>query len=329
MNESPLLVTGAAGYIGSHVVRGLCERGFAVTVIDDLSTGDQDALPSNVAFYKGCISETRLLDQVLKGGVRAVLHFAGSVSVPESMFNPSRYYWNNTLNTLHLVEACCRHDVECLVFSSTAAIYGNPERADPVTEQSRINPLNPYGASKAMCERLIVDASRVHGLRYANLRYFNVAGADPEGGLGPQSAEHVPNLVNSLCAALLSESGRFTVYGNDYGTADGTCVRDFIHVSDLAVAHVQVLERLLAGGDSITLNCGYGRGYSVREVLQAGERVAGRRLDVKVAHRRAGDPASVIADVRLLRHVLPWQPRYDDLETMVRHSYQWHARALG
>jgi UDP-glucose 4-epimerase len=321
-------VTGGAGYVGSHAVLALSGCGHEVVVYDNLSSGRREAV-AGARLIVGDIADRSRLDEAFSLGFDAVLHFAGSVSVADSMVSPEQYYLNNSVNTLRLLDACARHGVQSFVFSSTAAVYGDVFGAALVREDAALAPINPYGSSKAMAERMIRDAANASELKYGILRYFNVVGADPEGRTGPQAATVIPNLMNNLCAALLSEEAEFSVYGADYPTVDGTCVRDFIHVADLAAAHVQILEDLLARRVSSVVNCGYGRGHSVLEVVRAAEQVAGRKLSLRMLGRRAGDPSCVLADVSRLKAQIQWQPRFDDLETMVRHSYQWHARALG
>ena len=320
-----VLVTGGAGYIGSHVVATLCGAGWRVVVLDDLSAGRRSALPAEVPLVVGDVGDRALLGQLLRDRpIAAVLHLAGSVQVAESMRRPLAYYRNNTQASMTLIEACVAAEIECLVFSSTAAVYGNPQRV-PVDEEAPTRPLSPYGQSKLMTEQILRDAAAAHPLRHAILRYFNVAGADPGGRIGP-AAPGATHLLKVACEAALGRRAAVPLYGDDYPTRDGTCVRDFIHVSDLAAAHLSALEHLLARGASCTLNCGYGRGFSVREVLDMVGKVAGRPLAVERAPRRPGDPAEVIAAVGRIRDLLRWQPCHDDLEQIVGDALRFERR---
>ena len=322
-----ILVTGGAGYIGSHVLLALRAANWPVIVLDDLSTGRRAAIPADVRLVVGDIGDRSLLAQLFKRQrIRAVLHFAGSVQVAESTRQPLAYYRNNTLNSQCLIEACIAAGTDALVFSSTAAVYGNPARV-PVNEDAPTEPLNPYGRSKLMTEQILGDAEAAHGLRHVILRYFNVAGADPSGRaeLATAGATH---LLKAACEAALGKRPAVPLFGDDYPTPDGTCVRDFIHVSDLADAHLKALEHLLGGGPSRTLNCGYGRGYSVRQVLAMVARVSGRRLTITPAARRPGDAVEVVAAAERIRHELGWQPRYDDLEQIVRDALRFEQQLL-
>lgn len=324
---SPVLVTGGAGYIGSHVVHALHAAGQPVVVLDDLSTGSRRALPPDVPLVQGDVAERRLLDELLAGqGFQAVLHFAGSIRVEESVRDPLLYYRNNTLASCTLIERCIAAGIGAFIFSSTAAVYGMPERV-PVTEAAATRPLSPYGWSKLMTERMLIDAGAAYGLRHVILRYFNVAGSDPEGRVAP-GGRGTDHLIRVACTTALGRRESVPLFGTDYPTADGTCIRDFIHVSDLADAHLRALEHLLAGGASRILNCGYGRGYSVREVLETVERVSGRRLAVAPGPRRPGDASEVVADAGRIRAELGWQPRHDRLEDIVRDALAFE-RAVG
>lgn len=316
-----LLVTGGAGYIGSHVTRQLVEAGHEVTVYDNLGSGFRWATLGE-PLIEADLADTARLDETLAAGrFEAVLHFAAHIVVPESVADPLKYYANNTRNTLGLLQALVRHGVRRLVFSSTAAVYGNPERI-PVTESDPLLPINPYGASKLMSERMIGDLAATGALDHVTLRYFNVAGADPGGRLG-QATAAATHLIKVACELACGKRERIDVFGTDYPTPDGTCVRDYIHIEDLARAHVLALDHLAAGGPSLTLNCGYGHGHSVREVLAAVERQHGHTLAVRDVDRRPGDPAALVADSARIRAALGWQPQYDDLDFIVRTALAW------
>ncbi|HET6520794.1 MAG TPA: UDP-glucose 4-epimerase GalE [Geminicoccaceae bacterium] len=323
--DGRVLVTGGAGYIGSHAVLALHEAGVPCIVVDDLSTGRRDALAPDVPFVVGDAADHALMADVIgRHRVTAVLHFAGSISVPESVDRPLDYYRNNTETTRALVACCVANRVERLVFSSTAAVYGEPE-VSPVSEEADTRPLNPYGSSKLMAEWILRDAERAHGLRHVILRYFNVAGADA-GSRAGFTGERSGHLVKVACETALGRRPALSIFGTDYPTRDGTCVRDFVHVSDLAAAHVAALRHLSAGGASATLNCGYGRGFSVREVVAAVEAVTGRELPVTTAPRRQGDAAEVVSDARRIGRLLGWRPALDDLHLIVRHTLAWQTR---
>lgn len=324
MANDAVLITGGAGYIGSHTVLACRAAGQSVVVLDDLSKGRRDLVPPDVAFHQGDVGDARLLEEIIREhGVSAVIHFAGDIVVPESVALPLTYYKNNTCKTRALLQVCIDHGVERFVFSSTAAVYGEPE-AVPVVESAPTRPANPYGTSKLMVEWMLRDAAAAHGLRYVALRYFNVAGADPQGRSG-QATPQATHLIKVACEAATGKRDGIDIFGDDYDTADGTCIRDYIHVSDLARAHVSALDHLAAQGECMVLNCGYGRGYSVREVIDALNRVTGQPLKVRVAPRRAGDVAKLIADPTLLRRTLEWLPEYDDLDVILRTALQWEA----
>ena len=325
----PVLVTGGAGYIGSHAVLALLDGGWPVAVIDDLSTGFRFAVPPGVPFYEGDIEDAGLLARIFaEQGTRAIMHFAGSVVVPESVENPLKYYHNNTVKSRALIEAAVAAGVPHVIFSSTAATYGVPE-VSPVAEDTPQRPINPYGRSKLMTEQMLADTAAAHPLNYCALRYFNVAGADPAGRSG-QSTAGATHLIKVAVEAALGKRGAVSVYGTDYATPDGTGVRDYIHVSDLAAAHVLALEALIAQPSrSLTMNCGYGRGFSVLDVLDAVERVAGRRIERITAPRRAGDPDSLISDPSLLKATLPWRPRHGELDAIVAHALAWERKLAG
>ncbi|HEU4650965.1 MAG TPA: UDP-glucose 4-epimerase GalE [Croceibacterium sp.] len=324
----PVLVTGGAGYIGSHAVLALLDRGWPVAVIDNLTTGFRFAVPDGVTLYEGDIEDTALLARIFaEQGTRAVMHFAGSIVVPESVENPLKYYHNNTVKSRALIEAAVNAGVPHFIFSSTAATYGVPD-VPSVTEDTPQEPINPYGWSKLMTERMLADTAAAHPLNYCALRYFNVAGADPEGRSG-QSTAGATHLIKVAVEAALGKRQSVTVFGTDYETPDGTGVRDYIHVSDLAAAHVLALEALIARPErSLTMNCGYGRGFSVLEVLDAVDRVTNRTIERVMAGRRAGDPGSLVSDPSLLKATLPWRPEHDRLDQIVAHALAWE-RKLG
>ncbi|TYC85084.1 UDP-glucose 4-epimerase GalE [Novosphingobium sp. BW1] len=321
-----VLVTGGAGYIGSHVVLALKDTGWPVAVIDNLSTGFAFAIPQDVPFYEGNIDDGELLARIFEEQkIGAVMHFAGSIIVPESVENPLKYYRNNTARSEALLEACIAAGVAHFVFSSTAATYGVPEES-PVREDAPKLPINPYGMSKLMTERMLADVSAAHAFNYCALRYFNVAGADPQARTG-QSTAGATHLIKVAVEAALGKRAGVGVFGTDFDTPDGTGVRDYIHVSDLANAHVLALEALIAEpGRSLTMNCGYGRGFSVLDVLDAVDRVTNQTIVRTMEGRRAGDPASLISDNSRIKATLPWTPLYDDLGTIVEHALAWERR---
>jgi UDP-glucose 4-epimerase len=325
--ERPLrvLVTGGAGYIGSHVVRQLHEAGHAVVVYDNLGTGHRWAVGDAELVVADLADRPRLEAVLAGGGFDAVMHFAGHIWVAESLADPAKYYANNAANALQLFELCARHGVPRVVFSSTAAVYGTPAEV-PIKETAPLAPINPYGASKMMAERMLADIARASGLRHAILRYFNVAGADPLARLGEATPDST-HLIKVACeAALGRRPGGLRINGTDYPTPDGTCVRDYIHVEDLAAAHLAALRYLCAGGAPVVLNCGYGRGFSVREVVEAVRRITGVAFPVAEGPRRPGDPPVLVADATRVREVLGWRPRYDDLELIVRTAWAWEQR---
>jgi UDP-glucose 4-epimerase len=321
-----ILVTGGAGYIGSHVARQLSERGETLVTVDNLSTGFRGAVLHG-EFVEGDTGDAALVARVLaEHKVDTVMHFAAHIQVPESVSNPLKYYRNNTASTRTLLECCVDAGVRHFVFSSTAAVYGMP--AGGVAEESTPTvPINPYGWSKLMSEQMLGDVAAVTPLRYVALRYFNVAGADPEGHIG-QSTPEATHLIKVACEHAVGRRAGIEIFGTDYETPDGTCVRDYIHVEDLAAAHLQALDYLNSGGGSTTLNCGYGRGYSVREVLAAVARESGTTLKVTESGRRAGDPPQLIAAARRIRETLGWKPRYDDLSGIVATALAWEKRLL-
>jgi len=322
----PVLVTGGAGYIGSHAVLALRDKGYPVAVIDNLVTGFRWAVPDGVPFYEGDIADAELTSRIFAGeGIRAIMHFAGSVVVPESVSDPLKYYLNNTVRTRALIESAVRAGVPHFIFSSTAAVYGMPERI-PVPEDSRTQPINPYGWSKLMTEQMLRDVTAAHPMNCGVLRYFNVAGADPAGRTG-QSTAGATHLIKVAVEAALGKREGVEVFGTDFDTADGTGVRDYIHVTDLAAAHVSALDALAAApGRSFTLNCGYNRGFSVLEVLDTVEAVAGVRLQRTLSPRRPGDPAALVSDNSAILEQLGWQPVHARLDTIVAHALAWEER---
>ncbi len=323
MTKPPVLVTGGAGYIGSHAVLALRDAGWPVVVIDDLSNGTRDVVPHDVAFFAGSIGDRALVERVLREQkVGAILHFAGSIVVPESVEKPLDYYANNTLASHALISAALAAGVRHIVFSSTAAVYGEPERV-PIEEGDAKQPINPYGWSKLMTERMLADSAAAFPLNYAALRYFNVAGADADMRAG-QIGKGSTHLIKVAVEAAVGKRDHVAVFGTDYPTPDGSCIRDYVHVSDLADAHVVALERLIARPDeNLVLNCGYGNGLSVLEVLDALDRVLGRPVPRRVMPRRAGDPPLLVASNRALIETLDWQPRFADIETIIAHALDW------
>jgi UDP-glucose 4-epimerase len=294
-----------------------------VVVIDNLVTGFEWAVPKDAVFAKGDIADQALVGRLIEEhGIKAIIHFAGSVVVPESVENPLKYYDNNTVKSRSLIESAVEGGVKHFIFSSTAATYGIPDQV-PVREDQRTQPINPYGWSKLMTERMLADTAFAHPLNYCALRYFNVAGADPQGRSG-QSTAGATHLIKVAVEAAIGKRSHVSVFGTDYGTADGTGVRDYIHVSDLAAAHVDALEKLIADpASSHIMNCGYGRGFSVLEVLDAVDRVTNMKVERKMEPRRAGDPDALVADNGKILGTLPWRPKLDDLETIVTHALAW------
>ena len=325
MGHDCVLVTGGAGYIGSHMVRALFDAGRHAIVIDDLSTGFESAVAPEAVFIPRDAGDSKLLGRIIRRyGVRSIIHFAAKLVVPDSMITPLQYYAANTAKTRNLIEAAVDNGVKEFVFSSTAAVYGEPV-ATPVGEEVPPAPVSPYGRSKLMSEWMLADAEAAHGLRFVALRYFNVAGADPLGRCG-QSTVGATHLVKVAVEAALGRRGGITVFGSDYPTPDGTCVRDFIHVTDLVAAHLAALHHLHEGGGSLVLNCGYGMGYSVLDVIDSVKRVSGRDFPVTFAARRPGDPATIIAKTERIRSLLNWSPKLDDLDAIVLHALNWERR---
>jgi UDP-glucose 4-epimerase len=321
-----ILVTGGAGYIGSHVALQLRGRGEQIVVLDNLSTGFREAV-QGADLVVGDVGDRALVERVLtENGIDTVLHFAAHTVVPESVRNPLKYYGNNTCGTRSLLASCEATGVQHFVFSSTAAVYGMPA-SGAADEDTPTAPINPYGTSKLMSEMMLRDLSAATRLRHVILRYFNVAGCDPEGRIG-QSTPNATLLIKVACEAAVGKREQLQVFGTDYDTPDGTCIRDFIHVDDLARAHLDALDHLRAGGESLTVNCGYGHGYSVREVIDTVERVSNRRLKVIDSPRREGDPPKLIARSGRLVERFGWTPRHDDLEFIVRTAYAWEQRLL-
>ena len=323
MTKVPVLVTGGAGYIGSHAVLALRDAGWPLAIIDDLSNGTRGVVPDDVPFIKGSIADRALVDRILRDhAIGAILHFAGSIVVPESVEKPLEYYANNTLASHALVSAALAAGVRHIVFSSTAAVYGEPERV-PIEEGDPKQPINPYGASKLMTERMLADTAAAHPINYAALRYFNVAGADPAMRTG-QVGKGSTHLIKVAVEAAVGKRDHVAVFGTDYSTPDGTCVRDYVHVSDLVDAHVVALERLIARPDeNLVLNCGYGKGLSVLEVLDALDRVAGTPVPRREMPRRTGDAPALVSSNRALVETLDWKPRHADIETIVSHALEW------
>lgn len=325
VEDMTVLVTGGAGYIGSHMVWELVDAGEEVVVLDRLSTGFEWAVAPEAELVVGDVGDGDLVAELIASrGIDAIIHFAGSIIVPESVSDPLAYYDNNTVRTRTLIETAVRAGVKHFIFSSTAAVYG-AAGMEPVREDAVLAPESPYGRSKLMSEWMLADAAAAHDLRYTALRYFNVAGADPKGRTG-QSTVGATHLIKVASETALGKRPSIRVFGTDYPTPDGTCIRDYIHVSDLAAAHRLALDRLRAGGDSLVANCGYSHGYSVLEVLESVGRVHGRAFEVEFAGRRAGDAAAVVANSTLARRELSWTPRHDDLDAIVRSALDWEDR---
>ncbi len=323
-----VLVTGGAGYIGSHVVRQLSEAGYRVVVYDNLSTGCAAALVNGEILELGDLADAVRLNGLFERyGFRTVLHFAAAIIAPESVSLPLKYYGNNTRNTLNLLETCTRFGVERFIFSSTAAVYGIPTGERAVEEGPTV-PINPYGTSKLMSEWMLRDVAAAHGLRYVALRYFNVAGADPQARMGQRTPE-ATHLIKVSCQAALGMRASVAIFGTDYPTDDGTGVRDYIHIEDLASAHTAALRYLEGGGGSATLNVGYGRGSSVREVIAMVKEVSGVDFPVTESERRPGDPASLVAGNEKICRTLDWRPAHADLRTIVEDAWRWECRLAG
>ena len=325
MTEYTALVTGGAGYIGSHVAWALIDAGWRVVVLDDLSTGRRGLVPPKATFVQSDVGDAALLRHLLEEErIDAILHFAASAVVPESVAEPIAYYRNNLCGSVALIEACLSCDIKRFVFSSTAAVYGDPDQV-PIPEDAPTRPLNPYGQSKLMVEQVLRDVDRAHRLPHVALRYFNVAGADPAGRSG-QSGAKATHLIKIACEVAVGVRTAMDIYGTDYDTPDGTAIRDYIHVTDLADAHLLALDYLLQGGSSLTLNCGYGYGFSVREVLRIVEEVAGRPIPANPAPRRPGDSPRLVAEPGVVRERLGWRPRHSDLKKIVATALAWEHR---
>lgn len=327
MTKPGILVTGGAGYIGSHVVRQLGERGERVVILDNLSTGFSEAVLHGTLVV-GDTGDMPLVTRILREhNIESVLHFAAHTIVPESVSDPLKYYRNNTCNSRNLLESCAASGVKHVIFSSTAAVYGIA-KVEFVSEETPLDPINPYGTSKLMTEWMLRDLAAASALRHVTLRYFNVAGCDPGGRIG-QSTKQATLLTKVACEHAVGKRASISVFGTDYSTPDGTGVRDYIHVEDLADAHLKALDYLRKGGSSTTLNCGYGHGYSVRQVLDAVARASGARLNIIEEPRRAGDPPSLVAATTRIRATLGWTPRFDDLDTIVTTALNWEKKLQG
>jgi UDP-glucose 4-epimerase len=317
-----ILVTGGAGYIGSHMVHELVDAGEQVVVLDNLSTGFRFLIPTSVPFVSGSTGDRSLVgDIIARHAITAIVHFAASIVVPESVADPLGYYSNNTVNTCALLDVAIKTGIRQFIFSSTAAVYGTTDEA-PVRENAPTVPISPYGTSKLMSEIMLHDAGKAHGLRFVILRYFNVAGADPKLRTG-QATPAATHLIKVACETATGKRSKMDVFGTDYPTPDGTCIRDYIHVSDLVQAHSAALAYLRSGGASATFNCGYGQGASVFEVIDAVRRASGRDFPVDVSGRRPGDAPALVANVDRIRAALPWRPRFQNLDTIVAHALAW------
>jgi UDP-glucose 4-epimerase len=322
-----VLVTGGAGYIGSHMVLNLADAGEDVVVLDNLVTGFDWAIDGRARFETGNAGDTDLVLRLIeKHGITEIVHFAGSIVVPESVTNPLKYYANNTATSRNLIEAAVKGGVKHFIFSSTAAVYGMTGLA-PVVETTPLNPMSPYGRSKLMTEWMLADVAAAHDITFGVLRYFNVAGADP-GRRSGQSTPEATHLIKVACQVALGKRAKMDIFGTDYETPDGTCIRDYIHVTDLIAAHALLLRHLRGGGESTTLNCAYGQGYSVRQVVETVRQVSGVNLRADEGPRRAGDPASITATGEKVRTLLGWVPQHDDLNEIVETAYAWERHLL-
>ena len=323
----PIMITGGAGYIGSHMMWALLDRGETPVIVDRLSSGFRWAIPPEVPFYQVDIADRDAIAKIIKEHkIDAIVHFAGSISVPESIANPLAYYKNNTINSQGLIQTALECGVEAMVFSSTAAVYGTPVSTKPVKEDIALRPQSPYGHSKLMTERMLMDTSDAHEtFNYSALRYFNVAGADPKGRTG-QSTKGALSLIKVACETAAGKRDHIEVFGTDYDTPDGTCIRDFIHVTDLVNAHLSALDKLRGEGGSMVANCGYGSGFSVMDVLRTVVEVAGKDIEIREAPRREGDIVSITADNSRIKSLTDWDAEFDDLEEIVKSSYDWEDR---
>lgn len=322
-----VLVTGGAGYIGSHMTLELLDAGEQVVVLDNLTTGFRWAVPPKATLVVGDVADEKLVGEIIADyGVTAIIHFAGSIIVPDSVTDPLGYYHNNTVKSRALMAAAVAGGVPHFIFSSTAAVYGNPGE-EPVKEDAALQPMSPYGTSKLMTELMLADTAAAHDFSYVALRYFNVAGADPKGRSG-QSTPRATHLIKVACESATGKRSGMQVFGTDYPTVDGTCVRDYIHVTDLARAHLAALKHLRAGGKSDVFNCGYSKGYSVKQVIDAVKSATKCDFHVELAPRRAGDPAAIVAATEKIRQTLGWQPQHDDLDAIVTGAFAWEEHLL-
>lgn len=320
MKKIKVLVTGGCGYIGSHVVKILVKNGHEVIILDNLYS--TDFIPSYGKFYKVDLSDKEKVEEILRlEKPELIMHFAAFIVVPESVKIPLEYYKNNVENTIKLLDLMHKYNIDKFIFSSSAAVYGIPKE-NPISEETPLSPINPYGRTKAMIEEILKDLSLAGVLRYVSLRYFNVAGADPEGELGPNYKQPTHLIIRALKTAK-GEYPYLEIYGTDYPTPDGTCIRDYIHVMDLAKAHVLAMEYLLSGGESEVFNCGYGRGFSVKEVIEKVKRVTQKEIKVVEGKRRPGDPPVLVADNKKIKKILKWDPEFDDLELIITHTWKW------
>jgi len=324
MKNEKILVVGGAGYIGSHMVKDLLDTGYGVITLDDLSTGHRE-LVTGGEFIEGGLGDRVLLDNLFSSHtISAVMHFAAFSLVGESVENPLKYYRNNMAATAELLDSMIRHDVKRFIFSSTAAVYGEPVDI-PITEAHPCNPTNPYGASKIAVERMLKDCDSAYGLKYISLRYFNASGADESGNIGERHHNET-HLIPLILEVATGRRENIKIFGTHYPTPDGTCIRDYIHVSDLTRAHLLALETLMSGGDSAVYNLGNNRGYSVREVIELARKVTGKPIPAIEADKRPGDPAVLIASSDKIKEALGWKPQYEDLETIIKTAWVWHRK---
>lgn len=319
-----VLVTGGAGYIGSHMVWALLDQGEELVVVDRLSNGVRNSIPQDIPFYQVDIADKDAIAKIISDhNIDAIIHFAGSISVADSIENPLEYYRNNTMNSQNLIEVALDQGVEHMVFSSTAAVYGTPLKTDPVIEETPLHPQSPYGHSKMMTERILTDTSAANeSFNFAALRYFNVAGADPKGRTG-QTTQGALSLIKVACETAAGKREHIQIYGTDYDTPDGTCIRDFIHVTDLVQAHISALYQLRHKSKSMIANCGYGKGFSVLDVLKTVSQVAGKELNIQTASRRPGDIVSITANNNRIKTLTDWHEQHDDLEQIIQSAYSW------